>query len=85
MAVIHYEHGQPCMQVELDQSDHAVRKVQTLHGLLTHATRHVHMRNTGVIQLYIQLAPWQYTTDHIRSWSLQVLQVITLQLVSGVS
>ena len=47
-------------------------KVQTLHGLLTHA-----VYSTGATQL----APWQYTTDHTQSGSLKYLQVITLQVV----
>ena len=42
-------------------------KVQTLHRLLTSATWHVYVRGTGAIQLYIQLAPWQYTTDTFRA------------------
>ena len=39
-------------------------KVLTLHGLLTHATchMHVHVHGTGVTQLYIQLGSWQYST-----------------------
>ena len=45
---------------------------------------HMHVHGTGAVWLYIQLAPWRYNTDHIRSWSLGYLQTQTLQLVSGV-
>ena len=39
-------------------------KVQTLHGLLTHAMWHVNMGGIGALWLYIQLAPWQYYRPH---------------------
>ena len=43
------------------------------------------MHSTGAVWLHIQLAPWLYSTDHIRSWTLVFSQRQTLQLVLGVS
>ena len=30
----------------------------------------MHVCGTGAVQLYIQLEPWRYNTEHIWSWSL---------------